>query len=110
MSKAYFTNFTFDTPSKGINPITLSGKQASIPNIVVSAIFAAMVIHNVPAGHSLLCAKPLSLYVSEYSVKYNPAALTSAVCINGYFPPNSDLSFLGLCFYFPLEIEPSYIM
>ena len=36
-------------------PITLSGKAALIPRIVVSAILAAIVINNVPISHNLLC-------------------------------------------------------
>jgi hypothetical protein len=46
-------------------PTTLSGKQAGKVKIPVSAIFAAIVMHNVPSGHSLLCANPNSLYVAE---------------------------------------------
>ena len=38
-----------------VNPTTLSGKQPSNPRKAVSAIFAAIVIHSVPAGQSLLC-------------------------------------------------------
>ena len=40
----------------------LSGKHASIPKIAVSAIFAAIVIHNVPAFHNLLCSSPFEKY------------------------------------------------
>jgi hypothetical protein len=41
-------------------PTTLSGKQASNVNIPVFAIFAAIVIHSVPAGHILLWRSPAS--------------------------------------------------
>jgi hypothetical protein len=44
-----------------IKPITLSGKQAGKVSIPVSAIFAAIVMHIVPTGHSRLCASPYSL-------------------------------------------------
>ena len=43
------------------NPIILSGKQASKPNNPVSAILAAIVIHNVPFSHFLLCSTPKAL-------------------------------------------------
>ena len=43
------------------NPMTLSGKHASNPNNPVSAILAAIVMHNVPFYHCLLCSNPKSL-------------------------------------------------
>ena len=49
-------NFGFAT-----NPIILSGKHASNPNNPVSAILAAIVIHNVPFSHCLLCCNPKAL-------------------------------------------------
>ena len=94
--------------SFGIKPTTLSGKQASIPKNAVSAILAAIVMQRVPFGHNLLCAKPNSPYILEYSVIYLSAFFTSLVCRKGYFPSsNSRASFLGLCFDFPLPKSPS---
>jgi hypothetical protein len=50
-----------DLSGSAINPITLSGKQAEIARIAVSAILAAIVIQRVPGAHILLCARPVSL-------------------------------------------------
>ena len=60
LSNWLFTNKTVVLFSLGIKPITLSGKQAFIFKIAVSAIFAAIVIHKVFSFQSLLCFKPAS--------------------------------------------------
>ena len=54
---------SIETFSYGINPITLSGKHASIPSMAESAILAAIVKHKVPLGHKRLCSNPFSEYV-----------------------------------------------
>ena len=50
-----------------VNPITLSGKHASISRIAVSAMFAAIVMHRVPLGQSLLCCRPASMFECSLS-------------------------------------------
>ena len=45
-----------------MSPTTLSGKHASNVRTPLSAMFAAIVMQRVPAGHIWLCARPISLY------------------------------------------------
>src|SRR5690606_35011792 len=105
-SNRYLTNRTSDFSSSAMKPITLSGKQASMPNKAASAIFAAIVTHKVLTGQSLLCFNPSLEYICVNSFILKFAALTSAVCTKGNSWPYRNSAFLGLCLDFPLPTKP----
>lgn len=60
LSNRCFTNRTLVAFFFGIKPIILSGKQAFIFKIAVSAMFAAIVIHKVSSCYNLLWFNPAS--------------------------------------------------